>query len=511
MARLTPPEETTPADTPVEPVDSTAGPDSASAGRKARKRTPQRATEKAAAKSPRPSGTTVSDSAQSAGEAVSMSAAAKPPSRAASKAPTKTASEAAAGPPAGAPSKAPQKAAPDQAPKAAPDRAPKAAANRAPKAGTGTTGATATASAGHAGDNTANPSTGAPRSAAQHGATGTPVEKTQPADVSADAPEPAAAAADGESVVATPDPLVAQSRPTNETTSHTTSEIAEGGADGAAEDGAAGDRAVARDTLTGGDQARRTAVVAAEVFCVVGTLVGVGVLGTRVEESSGGALAADATLIAPAGPAFSIWTPIYLGLLGYTIWQALPSNATRERTRATGWLAAASMVLNAVWLLVTQQGWIWLSVVVIALLAAVLGTLVSRLTRERASGAWERVLVDVTFGTYLGWVSVATAANVTAALVQSGVDLGSVLNQVAAVLVVAVAALIGVFLASGLGGRWSVAGAMAWGLGWIAVGRFTDEPRSVVTGIAAAAAAVAVLAAAARFRSRGVVYHGRHS
>ncbi len=250
------------------------------------------------------------------------------------------------------------------------------------------------------------------------------------------------------------------------------------------------------------DQLRRGVVVAAEIFCVVGTLFGVGVLGTRVEESSGGALAADATLIAPAGPAFSIWTPIYLGLLGYTIWQLLPRNATSARTRATGWLAAVTMVLNAGWLLVTQQGWIWVSVVVILALAATLGVLVSRLQAVRAASTWERVLVDVTFGLYLGWVAVASCANVTAALVESGVDLGEVGDQVAAVVVIAVAAGLGVVFAARLGGRWSVAGAMAWGLGWITVGRLTDEPRSVATAVAAAIAAAVVLAAAARWRAR---------
>lgn len=247
------------------------------------------------------------------------------------------------------------------------------------------------------------------------------------------------------------------------------------------------------------DRARRLAVVAAEIFCVVGTLVGIGVLGTRVEESSGGALAATATLVAPAGPAFSIWTPIYLGLLGYAVWQLLPANAVRARVRSTGWLAAASMVLNALWLLVTQQGWIWVSVVVIVALALTLGVLVRRLTREAPGSTWERVLLDGTFGLYLGWVAVATCANVTAALVDSGVDLGSTGNQVAAVVVVAVAAGLGVVLARRLGGRWAVAAAMAWGLAWIAVGRLGDEPRSVATGVAAIVAAVVVLAAAQRW------------
>ena len=253
-----------------------------------------------------------------------------------------------------------------------------------------------------------------------------------------------------------------------------------------------------RSAVQSSDRLRQVAVTVAEVFCVIGTLVGVGVIGTRVEESSGGALAADATLIAPAGPAFSIWTPIYLGLLGYTVWQWLPTQAAEPRHRAIGWLAAASMVLNAAWLLVTQQGWIWVSVLVMAGLVVTLGLLVQRLQQHHTYGHGETVLVDGTFGLYLGWVAVAACANVTAALVSSGVDPGGFVAELAAVVVLAVAAGVGVLLARRLGGRWAVAAAMTWGLVWIAVGRLTDEPRSAIVGLAAVVAAVVVLAAAAR-------------
>ncbi|OFE19055.1 hypothetical protein BA895_01285 [Humibacillus sp. DSM 29435] len=258
-------------------------------------------------------------------------------------------------------------------------------------------------------------------------------------------------------------------------------------------------------TLTRTDQVRRIVVVLAEIFCVIGTLVGVGVLGTDVSQTSGGALSADATLIAPATTAFSIWTPIYIGLLAYTVWQFLPKNATTERVRSTGWLAAVSMVLNATWLLVTQQGWIWVSVVVILALALTLGLLVQRLCRERAAGTFEKIVVDGTFGLYLGWVAVAACANVTAAFVDGDVDLGSAGNQVAAVVVVLVAAALGVVFAARFGGRWAVAAAMAWGLSWIAVGRLTDEPKSTATAVAAVAAAVIVLAAAGRLRRDGAL------
>lgn len=253
------------------------------------------------------------------------------------------------------------------------------------------------------------------------------------------------------------------------------------------------------------DRARQVGVTVSEVLCVLGTLVGVGALGgTRVEESAGGALSADATLVAPAGPAFSIWSVIYLGLAGYTMWQWLPAQATDQRHRRTGWLAAASMLLNAAWLLVTQQGWIWASVVVIGALVAVLGVLVRRLTERPSYGFTEAVVVDGTFGAYLGWVCVATGANVTAALVASGVDPGRPSSEVWAVAVLAVAAAVGVLLARTLGGRYAVAAALAWGLVWIAVGRTTDQPRSAVTAGAAVVAAVVVVVAAAQVRRSAV-------
>ncbi|HYO85865.1 MAG TPA: TspO/MBR family protein [Dermatophilaceae bacterium] len=273
------------------------------------------------------------------------------------------------------------------------------------------------------------------------------------------------------------------------------------------------------DAPTRNDRLRQLGVTAAEVFCVVGTLFGVGVLGTRVEESSGGALSSEATLLAPAGPAFTIWSVIYLGLAAYTVWQWLPGQTTSARHRAIGWLAAASMVLNAAWLLVTQVGWIWVSVLVILALTAVLGLLVTRLAALPAETAVdgaaarsgspsavlvERVVVDGTFGAYLGWVCVAACANITAALVASGVRPGSPVADIVAVVVIAVAAAVGVVLAQRLGGRLAVAVAIAWGLSWIAVGRLSSDPRSSVTAVAAVVAAAVVLAATIRQRGRSV-------
>lgn len=172
------------------------------------------------------------------------------------------------------------------------------------------------------------------------------------------------------------------------------------------------------------------------------------------------------------------------------------------------------MLLNAAWLLVTQQGWIWVSVLVIVALLVVLALLVLRLDSEPADGPAERLVVDGTFGLYLGWVAVATCANITAAAVVSGIGFGGTIDQVLGVVVVLVAGVVGVLLAVRFGGRLAVGAAMVWGLAWIAAGRLADEPASVPVGVAAVAAALLVLVGTvgARRRARdrsGGGAHGR--
>lgn len=245
------------------------------------------------------------------------------------------------------------------------------------------------------------------------------------------------------------------------------------------------------------DRVRQVVVSVSAILMLLGTLMGIGVIGTRVAESSGGSLSATATLLAPAGTAFSIWSVIYVGLFAYVVWQWLPANTSTGRARSIGWLAALSMVLNGAWLLVTQVGWLWGSVVVIVVLVGTLGVLVRRLTtRLPTGGVVERVVVDGTFGLYLGWVTVATVANIAATLADSGLRPALGAAEVLAVVVLAVAAGIGVALARALGGRVAIAAAMGWGLAWIAAGRLADEPGSTTTGVAAGVAALVVVVAA---------------
>ena len=122
------------------------------------------------------------------------------------------------------------------------------------------------------------------------------------------------------------------------------------------------------------DRTRQIVVVVSAVLAIVGAFAGSGVLfGTPINEAAGGALAADATLIAPGTGAFQIWGLIYLGLVVYAVWQLLPSQRHAERHRRLGYLVAVSLLLNAAWILSIQFDLLWLSVPVIAALLIVLG------------------------------------------------------------------------------------------------------------------------------------------
>jgi len=56
-------------------------------------------------------------------------------------------------------------------------------------------------------------------------------------------------------------------------------------------------------------------------------------------------------LVVPADHAFSIWSAIYLLLLGFTVWQALPRNREDAALRRLGYLPAPCGAGNAAWVL----------------------------------------------------------------------------------------------------------------------------------------------------------------
>ncbi len=144
-------------------------------------------------------------------------------------------------------------------------------------------------------------------------------------------------------------------------------------------------------------------------------------------KTTGAVSAQYPNLFVPAPITFSIWGVIYLLLLVFCIKQSksLFSSTVDEATGDTVSTVGAGFmitsILNALWILSWHYGYIQFSVVVMLLLLAQLVHInlkVKQIAPFLASGS--RFTVKAAFGTYLGWICIATIANITALLVDSG-------------------------------------------------------------------------------------------
>jgi len=119
----------------------------------------------------------------------------------------------------------------------------------------------------------------------------------------------------------------------------------------------------------------------------------------------------------PAAYVFSIWGLIYLLLLGFTIYQTLPAQRENSRLRRIGSLFALSSLFNIIWIFLWHYNVFVLTLVAMGGLLATLIAIYLRLDINRVPvSRRENWLIEIPFSIYLGWITVATVANVTAVL-----------------------------------------------------------------------------------------------
>jgi hypothetical protein len=114
----------------------------------------------------------------------------------------------------------------------------------------------------------------------------------------------------------------------------------------------------------------------------------------------------------PAGYVFSIWGLIYLGLLAFTVYQALPAQREDARLVKIGWAVVVVNLANASWIFFWHYLLFPLSLLaMVTLLAALLFIYTGLEIGKSTATSVERWLVRVPFSVYLGWITVATIAN----------------------------------------------------------------------------------------------------
>lgn len=116
----------------------------------------------------------------------------------------------------------------------------------------------------------------------------------------------------------------------------------------------------------------------------------------------------------PAGYVFAIWGVIYMGLIAFAIFQVLPSQRDNPRLGRIGYLFALSCTANILWLFCWhyEQFPLTLILMLVLLLSLIVIYLRLEIGHVSVSGI-EKWMLHLPFSIYLGWISVATIANVT--------------------------------------------------------------------------------------------------
>jgi len=153
-----------------------------------------------------------------------------------------------------------------------------------------------------------------------------------------------------------------------------------------------------------------------------------------------------ANLFAPAGLTFAIWGVIYILIALFTVYQV--RGYKPELTAKISFWFVLSCIFNVSWLFLWQYFQIPLTIVVMVLLFLCLLIIYMRLGKYTGFTK-ENVVMRVPFSVYLGWISVATIANVTAllvylnpALVNPSVDAFGIAQYVWAILIIIIATVL---------------------------------------------------------------------
>ncbi len=126
-------------------------------------------------------------------------------------------------------------------------------------------------------------------------------------------------------------------------------------------------------------------------------------------------------LLTPATYVFSIWGLIYLGLIAFIVYQALPVYRESPVVKAVGILFAVNSLFNVLWLFFWHYQRVGWSMIMMLLILASLIAIYLRIGAVTAEKTlYDRLLVKYPFSLYLGWITAATLVNFNVLLYDIG-------------------------------------------------------------------------------------------
>ena len=195
-------------------------------------------------------------------------------------------------------------------------------------------------------------------------------------------------------------------------------------------------------------------------------------------------------LITPAGYAFAIWGLIYLALIAYSIYQALPAQRHHKAFERVSWAIIGACVFQIIWLyfFLTYQFWVSVLFMVGILACLAFGYLATRSVKPTRNVRW---FFQAPISLYFGWITIATVLNVSSALYAMAIptaDIGSFSGVVEASTGGLVATLVMICISAGLAAlvAWQYQDATypavaVWGLIAIAIRNAAISPIAFVS------------------------------
>lgn len=200
------------------------------------------------------------------------------------------------------------------------------------------------------------------------------------------------------------------------------------------------------------------------------------------------------SLLVPFGVAFSIWLPIFILCTGYSVQQAWPRNRTRDMFRDSGGWTAAGFAGVIIWALISAHApppfdlygtAIVFLVIVVCLIRAML-----------ILGSYRAHMTVITYifslmpiSLIAGWTSLAMFLNWTP-IVTGKLPLS---DTTTAVLMLGVALSFAIFILRKCKGNPAYAFPVIWGLGFLAVERYSTEIAADTIGVLAFVGATVIL------------------
>lgn len=199
-------------------------------------------------------------------------------------------------------------------------------------------------------------------------------------------------------------------------------------------------------------------------------------------------------LFVPAGITFSIWGIIYLLLLIYSILQF--TSADKDTINNISWLFAISCIFNALWIVAWHYGKLPMSLIIMS------GLLISLIYINMTISHLPTGIIKAAFGVYLGWICIATIANVTALLVNYSWNGFGVSQEVWTIIMILIGAIIAVLALYRLNNPF-IGLVVIWALAGIIIKRSGDF-RSIVITAAACILIVGIMTVMGFLRTKNV-------